>query len=171
MRSIQGLVGWIHQRSWGSVYCGPSATNASTSPRLEGLKMCRPRQRIKYLESMEIATTPRKIQIPRRLHHCPCRVPGTRRMKATLLPVSKPLAGHMIALSLKNATVNSMSAPAARQARICATESRKSSTVCPRTWSVSSTAATCSRASRMLGRSTRYVRPANRIVLPPPMAG
>src|SRR5437764_1232478 len=32
-------------------------------------------------------------------------------MNAVLLPVSKPLAGHMITLSLKKATVNSVTAP------------------------------------------------------------
>ena len=30
------------------------------------------------------------------LHQSPCSVPGTRRMKATPLPVSSALAGHMI---------------------------------------------------------------------------
>ena len=114
---------------------------------------------------METATTPTKIQIPRVLHHWPWKVPGTRRMKAVLLPVSNPLAGHKMTLSLKKPTPNSIRAPVARQISICATESRKSSTVWPRTWSVSSTAATCSRGSRRLGRKTGYSRPRMRIVL------
>src|SRR2546430_11617897 len=101
----------IHHRSCGSVYWGPSARNASTRPRLEGLKMCRPRHRIRYFDAMETATTPMKIHIPRVLHHWPCNVPGTRRMKAALLPVSRPLAGHMITLSLKKPYPNSISAP------------------------------------------------------------
>ena len=54
-------------------------------------------------------------------------------MKAALLPVSNPLAGHMMAESLKKATTNSIRAPVARQMRICATESRKPSTVWPST--------------------------------------
>ena len=53
-------------------------------------------------------------------------------MKAALLPVSSPLAGHMIVLSLKKATANSIRAPVAIESRIWATESRKPSTVCPR---------------------------------------
>ena len=91
---------------------------------------------------METATTPMKIHIPRVLHHWPCNVPGTRRMKAALLPVSRPLAGHMITLSLKKPYPNSISAPVARQIRICAIDSRKLSTVWPRPWSVRSTTAT-----------------------------
>ena len=80
-------------------------------------------------------------------------------MKATLLPVSRPLAGHMITLLRKNSYPNSISAPVARQMRIWATDSRKSSTVWPSTWSVSKTAATWSLGSRMLGRRTGYSRP------------
>ena len=141
MTIIHGPIG-IHQRSRGSVYWGPSATKASTRPRLDGLKMCRPRHRIRYFEAMDTATTPMKIQYPRVLHHCPCNVPGTRRMNATLLPVRRPLAGHMITLSLKKPYPNSIRAPVARQIRICAIESRKLSTVWPRSWRVRSTAAT-----------------------------
>ncbi len=124
--------------------------------------MCRPFQRIRYLDAIEMATTPTKIQMPCKLHHWPCNVPGVRRIKAALFPVSNPLAGHIIALSLKKATPNSIRAPVARQMRICATESRKPSTVCPSTWSVISTAATCIRGSRMLGRMTAYSRPKRR---------
>src|SRR5260370_37327332 len=80
-------------------------------------------------------------------------------MKAVLLPVSKPLAGHRSCLSLKKATPNSIKAPVARQIRICAIESRKPRTVWPSAWSVSKTMATCKRGSRMLGRMTRYSRP------------
>ena len=126
-----------------------------TRATLDGLKMCRPRQRIRYFVAIPSATTPTKIQIPWVLHHWPWRVPGTRRMKAVLLPVSSPLAGHRMVLSFKKLTPNSISAPAARQARICAIESRKPSTVWPSACRVSSTAATCRRGSRMLGRTTR----------------
>ena len=84
---------------------------------------------------------------------------GVRRMKAVLLPVNSPLAGHMMAESLKKATLNSIKAPVTRQMRICATDSRKPSTVWPSTWSVISTAATCIRGSRILGRITAYSRP------------
>ena len=80
-------------------------------------------------------------------------------MKAVLFPVSSPLAGHMMTLSLKNPTPNSISAPVARQIRIWATESRKFRTVCPRTWRVKRTAATWSLGSRMLGSRTGYSRP------------
>src|SRR5260370_12228665 len=80
-------------------------------------------------------------------------------MKAVLLPVSKPLAGHRSCLSLKKATQNSIKAPVARQTRICAIESRKPRTVWPSAWSVSKTMATCKRGSRMLGRMIRYSRP------------
>src|SRR6267378_2719968 len=117
LATIQGPIG-IHQRSSGSVYFGPSTTKARTSATLEGLKMCRPFHRIRYLVAIPRATTPMKIQIPCVLHHWPWRVPGTRRMKAVLFPVSSPLAGQMMALSLKNVTKNSIRAPAARHARI-----------------------------------------------------
>ncbi len=86
-------------------------------------------------------------------------------MNAVLLPVSSPLAGHKRALSLKKATPNSIKAPVARQTRIWAMERRKPSTVWPSAWSVSSTIATCSLGSRMLGRMTRYSRPKIREVL------
>src|ERR1019366_3837413 len=84
-------------------------------------------------------------------------------MNAVLLPVSNPLAGHMMEWSLKNTTTNSINAPVTRQARIWATESLKSSTVWPRTWRVSRTIATCMRGSRMLGGITVYSRPRIRI--------
>src|SRR5438270_1852513 len=92
---IHGPIG-IHQRSWGSVSCGPRITNASTRPRFDGLKMCRPRHLMRYFEAMETTTTPTKTHHPRVLHHWPWNVPGTRRMNAVLLPVSSPLAGDMI---------------------------------------------------------------------------
>src|SRR5689334_17204664 len=80
-------------------------------------------------------------------------------MKAVLLPVRSPLAGHMITLSLKKPKPNSINAPAARQIRIWAIDSRKSRTVWPRTWRVRSTAATWRRGSRTEGRRTGYSRP------------
>ena len=114
---IHGPIG-IHHRSSGSVRVGPSTMKARTRAMLEGLKMCRPRHRIRYFVAIPKATTPMKIQIPWVLHHWPWRVPGTRRMKAVLFPVSKPLAGHRMVLSLKKETTNSIRAPVARQARI-----------------------------------------------------
>jgi hypothetical protein len=57
---------------------------------------------MRYFEAIETATTPTKIHQPRVLHHWPWKVPGTRRMKAVLFPVSRPLAGHTMALFLKN---------------------------------------------------------------------
>src|SRR5216684_472124 len=86
-------------------------------------------------------------------------------MNAVLLPVSKPLAGQRSCLSLKKATPNSITAPVARQIRICAIERRKPRTVWPSAWSVSRTMATCKRGSRRLGRMTRYSRPKIRVVL------
>src|SRR2546430_5161021 len=61
----------IHHRSCGSVYCGPSTTKARTSAMLEGLKMCRPFQRMRYLVAIAKATTPMKIKNPCLLHHWP----------------------------------------------------------------------------------------------------
>ncbi len=116
--------------------------------------MCCPRYRMKYLEAIERTTASTKTPAPRRLHHWPWTVPGTRRMKATLLPVSSPLAGHITTWSRKKATTNSISAAAARQTRICAIETRKPSTVWPRIWSVKMTAATWSRGSARLGSRT-----------------
>ena len=62
----------------------------------DGLKTCSPRHLITYFESSETAAVPTKIHQPRRLHQSPCCVPGTRRTKATPLPVSSALAGHMM---------------------------------------------------------------------------
>ena len=83
-------------------------------------------------------------------------------MKAVLLPVSKPLAGHMMALSLKKATPNSIRAPVAIEIRIWATDSRNPSTVWPRTCKVTRTAATCIRGSRTVGSKIAYSRPNRR---------
>ena len=47
-----------HQNSSGSVRLLPSTRKKSTSPKFDGLKMCRPRKRIRYLESSETAATP-----------------------------------------------------------------------------------------------------------------
>src|SRR5882672_7161334 len=60
---IHGPIG-IHHRSSGSVYFGPRTTNAITSATLDGLKMWRPRHRIRYFVAIPSATTPMKIQIP-----------------------------------------------------------------------------------------------------------
>ena len=51
-----------------------------------------------------------KIHQPRVLHQSPCRVPGTRRMNATPLPVRSALAGHMITCWRKKAMLTSSTA-------------------------------------------------------------
>src|SRR5262245_6297991 len=56
----------------------------------------------------------------------------------------------------------SMTAQTAIADRICGTETRKPSPNCPRTWIETITAARWSRGSRMLGRTTGYVRPKSR---------
>ena len=69
----------------------------ATSPKFDGLKTCRPRNADHVLrEQRRRRRSPAKIHQPCRLHQSPCSVPGTRRMKATPLPVSRALAGHMI---------------------------------------------------------------------------
>ena len=69
--------------------------------------------------------------------------------------VSSALAGHMITLRLPNSNAMSSSAHVTRVRRICAIETRKSSTVCPRICSDQMTTARCIRESRQLGRITR----------------
>ena len=67
----------------------------------DGLKTCSPRHLIRYFESSETAAVPAKIHQPRMLHQSPCCVPGTRSTKATPLPVSIALAGHMSTCCLR----------------------------------------------------------------------
>ncbi len=67
---IHGPIG-IHHRSSGSTRVGPRAANAATSATFEGLKMCRPRHRIRYFVAIPSATTPMKISAPWSVHHWP----------------------------------------------------------------------------------------------------
>ena len=84
-----------HQKSSGSTRERPSARNTTTSPMLDGLKMCRPFHAITYFESSAPPAVATKIHQPCVVHQSPCRVPGTRRTNATPLPVSSALAGHI----------------------------------------------------------------------------
>src|SRR5947209_8089806 len=60
--------------------------NARTRATLEGLKMCRPCQRMRYLDAIPSATTPMKISIPWVLHHWPWRRPGGGNRREGLSP-------------------------------------------------------------------------------------
>ena len=143
-----------HQKSSGAARVRPSARKQMTSPMLDGLKTCSPRQRMTYLERSEMAAVPTKIHQPRRLHQSPCAVPGTRRTKATPLPVSIALAGQRMTCWLRNAIAISSSAQVPSARRICAIETSKWKPTCPITCSDVMVAARCSRGSRSFGRST-----------------
>ncbi len=143
-----------HQKSRGSARPEPSSRKHATSPKLDGLKTCRPRKRIRYFDSSEIAAVPAKIHHPCRLHQSPCSVPGTRRMNATPLPVSMALAGHMITRCCRTVIATSSTAQVRIEIRICAIESWKSKATCPRTCNDTITPARCRRGSRRLGSST-----------------
>src|SRR5438477_321920 len=124
-----------HQTSSGAARVRPSARKQMTSPMLDGLKTCSPRQRMTYLERSEMAAVPTKIHQPRRLHQSPCAVPGTRRTKATPLPVSIALAGQRMTCWLRNAIAISSSAQVPSARRICAIETSKWKPTCPITCS------------------------------------
>ena len=85
---------------------------------------------------------------------------ATRRMKATPLPVSIALAGHMITCWRRKVIATSSTAHVSSETRICAIESRKSNATCPRTCSEMITPARCRRGSRRLGSSTGIGRAA-----------
>ena len=85
-----------HQNASGSACSGPRSRKQTTRPMLDGLKTWRPPTWIRCFERRAKAAVPAKIHQPCMLHQSPCSVPGTRRMKATPLPVSSALAGHMI---------------------------------------------------------------------------
>jgi hypothetical protein len=143
-----------HQRASGSARLDPSSRKQRTRPKFEGLKTCRPRTRITYFESSETAAVAAKIHQPFMLHQSPCSVPGTRRMNATPLPVRSALAGHMSTRWVLNVTATSRTAAVTSETRIWAIDSRKSNATWPSTWSVTITAARCSRGSRSVGRTT-----------------
>ena len=140
-----------HQNSSGSASSGPSRRKQSTRPKFEGLKTCRPRNWIRYFDSSDTAAVPAKIHQPFMLHQSPCSVPGTRRMKATPLPVRSALAGHMITFWRRNAIPTSSTAAVRSDTRIWAIESRNSNATCPSTCSEMITAARCSRGSLSFG--------------------
>ena len=143
-----------HQKSRGSARDEPRTRKHTTRPKLDGLKTWRPRKRIRYLESSEIAAVPAKIHHPCMLHQSPCSVPGTRRMNATPFPVSMALAGHMITCCRRNTIATSSTAQVRSETRICAIDNLKSNATCPRTWSEMMTPARCRRGSRREGSST-----------------
>ena len=143
-----------HQKSSGSARSGPRIRKQRTSPKFDGLKMCRPCSRITCLERSDTAAVAAKIHQPFRLHQSPCCVPGTRRTKATPFPVISALAGHISTCCRRKAIPTSSTAQTRSEIRIWAIETRNSNATCPRTWSVMITAARCSRASRRVGSRT-----------------
>ena len=161
-----------HQSASGSARCAPRSRKQRTRPKFDGLKMCRPRTRIRYFESNATAEVPAKIHHPFVLHQSPCSVPGTRSTNATPFPVRSALAGHISTRWLLNAIANSRIAATASEMRICAIESWKSNATWPRTWSVMMMEARCSLGSRSVGSSTGYSMPRMRNDgLSPPTAG
>ena len=143
-----------HQNASGSACSGPRSTKQSTSPKFEGLKMCRPRKLITYFDRRPTAAVPAKIHQPFMLHQSPCSVPGTRSTNATPFPVRRALAGHMRTCWRRKAIDTSSTAHVTSETRICAIESLKSNAVCPSTCRVTITPARCSRGSRHVGSST-----------------
>jgi len=113
-----------------------------------------PGHRITYFESNETAAVPAKIHQPRRLHQSPCAVPGTRRTKATPLPVRSALAGQRITRRLRNAITISRSAHVPTERTICAIESWKWKPTWPITCSDVIVTARWRRGSRSFGSST-----------------
>ena len=97
----------------------------------DGLKTCEPRTRTTCFERRETAAVAAKIHQPRVLHQSPCCVPGTRRTKATPLPVTSALAGHISTPCRRQTIATSGTAQAPREIRICATESRNAKAICP----------------------------------------
>ena len=143
-----------HQKSSGAARFRPSARKKTTRPMFDGLKRCSPRHRITCFESSETAEVATKIHHPLRLHQSPWAVPGTRRMKATPLPVSIALAGHRITRRLRKAIAISSAAHVPTDSRICAMESSKWKPTWPITCRDVIVAARCSRGSRNVGSST-----------------
>ena len=120
----------------------------------DGLKMCSPRHLSTCLESSETAAVPAKIHHPRSVHQSPCCVPGTRRTKATPLPVSSALAGQRRTRWVRKAIATSSTAQVPSETRICAIESEKWKPTWPITCSEVIVAARCRRGSRSRGSST-----------------
>ena len=125
-----------------------------TSPMFDGLNRCEPRYRMTYFVRSEKAATPANTYHPWVLQWSFGGVPGTRRMRATPLPVSIALAGHTKAFLARKVSANSRIAHVRMAARICGTLTRKRSPTWPSTWMVRMTPATCNRGSRIFGRIT-----------------
>ena len=125
----------------------------------DGLNTWWPRTRMTYFERSATAEVPAKIHQPCMLHQSPCSVPGTRSTKATPFPVRSALAGHMSTRWLLNVITNSRTAAVTSDTRIWAIESWNPKAVCPRTWSVTITAARWRRGSRTVGSRTGYCVP------------
>src|SRR6478735_3673077 len=111
---------------------------------------------MRYFDSSETAAVPAKKYQPFMLHQSPWRVPFTRRMKATPLPVSSALAGHAITRRSQKVRPNSISPAVPSETRICAIESSKPRNSWPRTCSDEIVPARCRRGSRMVGSNTGY---------------
>jgi hypothetical protein len=120
----------------------------------DGLKTCEPWYLMTYFVRSDMAATPAKMASEDVPHGSSGRVPTTRRIRATPLPVSMALAGHTNERLWRKVRTISMIAVDRMAARICGTLTRKWSPTWPRTWIVMITAATCSRGSRMLGRTS-----------------
>src|SRR4051812_20229767 len=148
-----------HQKSSGSARVRPRARKQTTRPKLDGLNTWLPRHLITYFESSETAAVPAKIHQPRRLHQSPCSVPGTRRMKATPLPVRSALAGHARMCCLRATTATSMTKHVASEMRICAIETRKSNATWPWICREKMTPARWRRGSLGFGSCTGYMTP------------
>ena len=112
-----------HQSASGSARDAPRSRKQRTRPKFDGLNTCRPRTRIRYFDSSEIADVPAKIHQPFMLHQSPCSVPGTRRMNATPFPVRSALAGHMSTRWVRNVIATSRIPATASETRICAIDS------------------------------------------------
>ena len=85
----------------------------------------------------------------------PCSVPGTLRISATPLPVNSALAGHAMTLSLLVVSSTSSTPAVPMATRIWAIDRPKPMLTWPRTWTVTSTPATCSRGSFSRGGCRR----------------
>ena len=107
-----------------------------------------------YFESRDRPATAANTYQALVLQGSSARVPTTRKMRATPLPVSIALAGHTNDRLWRKVSTTSMTAQVRIAARICGTLTWKCSPTWPRTWIVMMTAATCRRGSRVLGRTS-----------------
>jgi hypothetical protein len=128
--------------------------NAATRPTFDGLKTCEPRCWITYFVSSDSPATIAKMYKSLVPHGSPTCVSVVRRIRATPLPVSIALAGHTNAPLERRVRATSMTAQVRIAARICGIVTRKWSPTWPRMWIEMMHAATWSRGSRMLGRTT-----------------